>query len=98
MPSNDDKRLSVVLLAGAALAVALVAALAAWTAQLGGGAWALVLVPFGLVLAVLLVTLVWPRVAGNGDDQQRQAPARPGHRRALPIDQQPASHAPPRAA
>jgi uncharacterized membrane protein YfcA len=52
MPGNDDKRLSAALLAGAVLAVALVAALTAWTAQLGGGAWLPVLAPFALVLAV----------------------------------------------
>jgi hypothetical protein len=98
MPSNDDRRLSAVLLAGAALAVALIGALTAWTAELGGGAWLPVLLPFALVLAVLLVTLVWPRGADNGDDEQRQPPTGPDHRYTLPIDQQGAAHTSRRAA
>jgi hypothetical protein len=98
MPGNDDKRLSAVLLAGAALAVALVAALTAWTAKLGGGAWLPVLAPFTLVLAVLLVTPLWPRVATNRDDEQPQAPTGPDHRRTLPIDQQGTPHTSRRAA
>jgi hypothetical protein len=69
MPIDDDKRLSEVLLVGAALAVVLVAALAAWTAWLGGGAaWPLVLAPFAVVLAVPLTVLAWLLAAEDGGD------------------------------
>src|SRR5881296_891990 len=50
MSGNDDKRLCAALLVGATIAVALVAALAAWASDLAGGAWLPVLAPFVLVL------------------------------------------------
>jgi putative ABC transport system permease protein len=67
------------LLGGAAVAVALVAALTAWTTQLGGGAWLLALAPFALVLAVPTVALVWPPTAED-PDEPAQAPSSPGPR------------------
>jgi hypothetical protein len=72
MPIDDDKRLSEVLLVGAALAVVLVAVLAAWTAWLGGGAaWPLVLAPFAVVLAVPLALLAWLWATEDGDEWSR---------------------------
>jgi putative ABC transport system permease protein len=67
------------LLGGAAVAVGLLAALTAWAAQLGGGAWLPVLVPFALVLTVPLAALTWlhrgettaERIQASGDPDQR---------------------------
>jgi putative ABC transport system permease protein len=56
------------LLGGAAVAVGLLAALTAWAAQLGGGAWLPVLVPFALVLTVPLTALVWLHRGESTDD------------------------------
>jgi hypothetical protein len=60
--TNGSKHLYAALLVGAAVAITLVAALTAWAAQLGGGSWFPVLVPFGLVLLVPVAALVWLRV------------------------------------
>ena len=62
MATNGSKHLDAALLVGAAVAITLVAALTAWAAQLGGGSWIPVLVPFGLVLLVPLAALAWLRV------------------------------------
>jgi len=90
MPGNDDKRLYAALLVGAGLAVALVAALTAWAAQLGGGAWLPALAPFALVLAVPLATLAWLHSADTGE--RFQAPSGPDHEPASRLDRNPASH------
>jgi putative ABC transport system permease protein len=55
------------LLAGAAVAVGLLAALTAWAAQLGGGAWLPVLMPFALVLTVPVTALAWLHRGENAD-------------------------------
>jgi putative ABC transport system permease protein len=67
------------LLVGAAVAVALVAALAAWATQLGGGAWPPVLIPFAVAFLVPLAALVWLLTAEDADEPS-QAPGRPGQR------------------
>ena len=67
--SNGSKHLYAALLVGASVAILLVAALTTWAAQLGGGSWLPVLVPFGLVLVVPLAALAWLRV-----DQGLQEP------------------------
>ena len=75
MPSDHGKRLAAALLGGAAVAVTLVAALTAWAAQLGGGAWLPVLAPVR---------------AGAGRPPGRTgvaAPRRHPHRPARPDDQ-----------
>jgi len=74
---NHGKRVDAVLLGGAAVAVALVAALTAWAAQLGGGAWLPVLAPFALVLTIPLAALAWLH-SGENIDEQAQAPSGPG--------------------
>ena len=60
--SNGSKHLYAALLVGASVAILLVAALTTWAAQLGGGSWLPVLVPFGLVLVVPLAALAWLHV------------------------------------
>jgi hypothetical protein len=50
--TDGGTHLHAALLVGAAVAIALVAALVAWAARLGGGSWLPVLVPFGLVLVI----------------------------------------------
>src|SRR5262245_30426983 len=77
MSANHDKRLYAALLVGAALAVALVAALTAWAAQLGGGAWLPVLAPFAVVLLVPVAALARLRSADT-DAEPPEAPARAG--------------------
>jgi hypothetical protein len=66
--SGNDRRLYGALLGGAAVAVALSAALTAWAAQLGGGAWLPVLAPFALALAVPLTALAWLRSAEDAGE------------------------------
>ena len=56
--TDRRKQVYTVLLGGAAMAVALSAALTAWAAQLGDGVWLPVLAPFVLVLTVPLAALV----------------------------------------
>jgi putative ABC transport system permease protein len=56
--TDHSKQVYTVLLGGAAMAVALSAALTAWAAQLGDGVWLPVLAPFALVLTVPLAALV----------------------------------------
>ena len=56
--TDRSKQVHTVLLGGAAIAVALMAALTAWAAQLGSGVWLPVLAPFALVLMVPLAALV----------------------------------------
>jgi MacB-like periplasmic core domain len=65
---NHGKRVDAGLLGGAAVAVALVAALTAWAVRLGGGAWLPVLAPFALVLTVPLATLAWLHSAKHTDE------------------------------
>jgi hypothetical protein len=77
--SGNNRRLYGALLGGAAVAVALVAALTAWAAQLGGGAWLPVLAPFALVLTVPLAALArLPR--GESTDERFQASGDPDQR------------------
>lgn len=66
MSANHNKGLYAALLVGAALAVVLVAALTAWAARLGGGAWLAVLAPFAVVLLVPVAALAWLRTADTG--------------------------------
>jgi hypothetical protein len=77
MSANGNKRLYAALLAGAALAVVLVAALTAWAAQLGGGAWLPVLAPFAVVLLVPVAALARLHNAGT-DAEPPEAPAGTG--------------------
>jgi putative ABC transport system permease protein len=74
---THDRRLYAALLGRAAVAVALVAALTAWAAQLTGGAWLPVLLPFAVVWLVPVGALVWLRTAENADESA-QAPNSPG--------------------
>lgn len=87
---THGKRVYAALLGGAAVAVALVAALTAWAAQLGSGAWLPVLAPFALVLAVPLATLAWLHSADTGEGFQ--APSGPDHEPASRLEHNPASH------
>jgi putative ABC transport system permease protein len=73
------------LLAGAAVAVGLLAALTAWAAQLGGGAWLPVLVPFALVLTVPLAALAWLH-RGEHTDERVPAPGDPDQRPGSLVD------------
>jgi putative ABC transport system permease protein len=75
--SGSNRRLHGALLGGAAVAVALVAALTAWAAQLGGGAWLPVLFPFAVVLLVPIAGLLWLRSVED-TDEQAQASSGPG--------------------
>jgi hypothetical protein len=75
--SANDKHLYAALLVGAALAVSLVAALTAWAAQLGGGAWLPVLAPFAVVLLVPVAALARLRNAAT-DAEPPEAPAAAG--------------------
>ncbi len=79
MPADHGRHVYAALLVGAAVAVALVAALAAWAAQLGGGAWPPVLIPFALAFLVPVAALAWLRTAEDAD-QLAQAPGGPGQR------------------
>jgi len=90
MPGNDDKCLDAALLVGAGLAVALVAVLTAWTAQLGSGAWRRCSPPFALVLAVPLATLAWLHSADTGEGFQ--APSGPDPEPASRLEHNPAWH------
>jgi putative ABC transport system permease protein len=74
---DHDRRVYAVLLGGAAVAIALVAALTAWAARLGGGAWLPVLFPFAVVVLMPAAGLVWLRTAEDADEQA-QAPRGPG--------------------
>ena len=69
---RNDRPLATALLGGAAVAVALVAALTAWAARLWGGAWLPVLIPF-VVFLVPAWGLVWLWTSSDGDDRA-QAP------------------------
>jgi uncharacterized membrane protein len=69
--TNASKHLYEALLIGAGARHHVVAALTAWAAQLGEGAWLAVLVPFGPVLVVPLVTLAWLRT-----DQSLEGPSK----------------------
>jgi hypothetical protein len=62
MSGTHDQRVDAALLVGAAVTVALIAALAAWATQLGGGAWPPVLVPFAV--ALLVPVALWPHWRG----------------------------------
>jgi hypothetical protein len=97
MFANDNKRLYAALLAGAALAVALVAALTAWAAQLGGGAWLPVLAPFAVVLLVPVVTLARLRNADT-DAEPPEAPGGTGQDHAPVSERHPAPSTTRRAA
>jgi len=79
MATDDGKRLYpyAALLTGAALAVALVAALTVRAAQLGGGTWLPVLPPFVLVLVVPLTTLVSMYHRGSGRQPQTSVTRHP---------------------
>jgi putative ABC transport system permease protein len=70
--ATRSKQAYAVLLGGAAAAVALVAALTAWAAQLGG-AWLPVLPPFSLVLAVPVVALAWPHHSQTTDESLQES-------------------------
>jgi hypothetical protein len=74
------------------MAVASVAALTAWAAQLGGGAWLPMLAPFALVLAVPLAALAWLHRAGTDTDQLVQTPSGPDHEPASRLDRKLAWH------
>ena len=74
---NHGRRVDAALLGGAAVAVALVAALTAWAAQLSGGAWLPVLFPFAVVLLVPIAGLLWLRSVED-TDEQAQASSGPG--------------------
>ena len=78
MPADHGRRVYAALLGGAAVAVALVAALTAWAAQLGG-AWLPVLAPFALVLTVPLAALAWLH-SGERTDELFQVPGGPDQR------------------
>jgi putative ABC transport system permease protein len=80
---NRGKRVYAALLGGAAVAVALVAALTVWAARLGGGAWLPVLAPFALVLTVPLAALAWLH-NGERTDELFQVPGGP-QQRANPL-------------
>jgi putative ABC transport system permease protein len=80
--SSDISGVYMALLGGAELAVVLVAALTAWAAQLGGGAWLPVLVPFALVLTVPLGALAWLH-RGETTAERVQASGGPHHRPGL---------------
>ena len=82
---NHGKRVDAALLGGAAAAVALIAALTAWAAQLGSGAWLPVLLPFVVVLLVPIAGLLWLRSVEDADEQA-QAPSGPGHQPLSPLD------------
>ncbi len=82
---NRGKRVSAALLGGAAVAVALVGALTAWAAQLGGGAWLPVLFPFAVVLLVPIAGLLLLRSVED-TDEQAQASSGPGLQPASRLD------------
>ncbi len=75
--TNHSKQMYTMLLGSAAVAVVLVAALTAWAAQLGGGAWLPVLAPFALVLAVPFAALAWLYRAEDASEPA-QASSSPG--------------------
>jgi putative ABC transport system permease protein len=77
--THRSKQLYTVLLGSAAVAVALTAALTAWAAQLGGGAWPAVLAPFALVLAAPLAAVVWLHGAEHAGEPA-QPPSSPRSR------------------
>ena len=77
-PANHGRRVYAALLGGAAVSVALVAAVAAWAVRLGGGAWPWALLPFAVVWLVPVGALVWLRNAE--DDELAGAPGDSGHR------------------
>jgi hypothetical protein len=68
MSESRSRRRYTALLVSATVAVAFVAALTVWAAWLGGGSWPLLLVPFGLVLAVPLAALGWLRASEPIDE------------------------------
>jgi hypothetical protein len=89
--TNGVKHLYEALLISATAATTLVAALTAWAAQLGGGAWLPVLVPFALVLVAPLATLAWRRT-DQGIEQPFQEPGRPAQEPTFHLDREKAPH------
>jgi putative ABC transport system permease protein len=73
---SRGRRVYAALLTGATVVVALVAALTAWAAQLGGGAWLPVLAPFSVVLLVPVAGLLWLHSAET-TEELFQAPGGP---------------------
>jgi putative ABC transport system permease protein len=82
---THGKRVDAGLLGGAAVAVAVVAALTAWAARLGGGAWLPVLGPFALVLATPLAALAWLH-SGEHTDELVQVSGGPDQRPGSLVD------------
>jgi hypothetical protein len=91
MTTNGSKRLHTVLLVGATMAMALVAALTVWAVQLGGGSWLPLLAPFGLVLAVPLAALAWLGTDQN-IEEPFQAPSDSAQDPTARLDREPAPH------
>ena len=83
--SSNRSGLYTALLGGAAVAVGLLAALTAWAAQLGGGAWLPVLAPFALVLTVPLAALAW-RHRGQNTAERFPASGGPDQRPGSLVD------------
>ena len=91
MTTNASKHLYEALLIGAGAAITLVAALTAWAAQLGEGAWLAVLVLFRPVLVVPLVILAWLRT-DQSLEGPFQAPSSPAEESAPRLNREKAPH------